>query len=343
MQKNRTTFLQDLSAMWRHYIRALPIVLVTMGLTAAVVLAAAGTTDSPDTPANTLSYTLEDIYNRLDSGDPGSQSAFTEPSVAPGTGTMVDLNTIMGIAPAADELNGATAADVLSGKTFWGLTSSEWGPQSGTLLNLNLNYTRVPKTGQTGCWDEFGTTISCAGTGQDGEYQLGVLPEQVPNPGTTTGAYTVYGWTGTRFTDNGDGTVSDNLTGLVWLKDANCAGASTYWLRALSYSNALFDGCTNCFGTTGDCGLSDGSSAGDWRLPNANELHSLIDLTQNDPALPPGHPFTGVQISGFYWSSTTTGPGGYSFAILTWMGDGSVVSGLKDLPSRWVWPVRSGN
>jgi len=61
----------------------------------------------------------------------------------------------------------------------------------------------VPKSGQTACWDESGYPIDCVGTGQDGEYQGGVSVDP-------------------RFTDNGDGTVTDNLTGLIWLKDANC-------------------------------------------------------------------------------------------------------------------------
>ncbi|NIO68243.1 MAG: DUF1566 domain-containing protein, partial [Anaerolineae bacterium] len=55
---------------------------------------------------------------------------------------------------------------------------------------------------------------------------------------------------------------------------------------------------------SGECGLGDGSSEGDWRLPNVRELQSLIDYGRQTPALPSGHPFTGVQ-SSLYWSSTT--------------------------------------
>ena len=43
---------------------------------------------------------------------------------------------------------------------------------------------------------------------------------------------------------------------------------------------------------------------GGWRLPTVEELRSLIDPTQLNPALPSGHPFTNVQ-SDDYWSSTT--------------------------------------
>jgi len=97
-----------------------------------------------------------------------------------------------------------------------------------------------------------------------------------------------------RFTDNLNGTITDNLTGLIWLKNADCFG-QLVWSTALSSANVLADGA---------CGLSDGSVAGDWRLPNRNELTSLLDLGTFDPALPSGHPFTNFQASR-YWSSTT--------------------------------------
>ena len=67
---------------------------------------------------------------------------------------------------------------------------------------------QLPQTGQTKCYDTNGNQIPCAGTGQDGEIQAGVA---WPNP---------------RFTDNGNGTVTDNLTGLMWTKDANPVGNS---------------------------------------------------------------------------------------------------------------------
>ena len=52
------------------------------------------------------------------------------------------------------------------------------------------------------------------------------------------------------------------------------------------------------------CGLSDGSVAGDWRLPNRNELMTLLDLGTFNLALPAGNPFLNFVASN-YWSSTT--------------------------------------
>ena len=168
--------------------------------------------------------------------------------------------------------------------------------------------------------------IACEGTGQDGQYQAGIDPAVTAIFGT---AYNTPAWTGVRFTDNGDGTVTDNLTALTWLKNANCFGTRP-WATALSDANAL---------ASGSCGLSDGSSAGAWRLPNANELHSLIDLTQSNPALPAGHPFTGVQ-SNIYWTSTTVDyqPAG---AVVVVMSSGALVGGVK-AGGSYVWPVRGG-
>ncbi len=56
-----------------------------------------------------------------------------------------------------------------------------------------------------------------------------------------------------RFTvNNPDGTVTDNLTGLIWLQDANCFEART-WAEALDDANTL---------NGGECSLTDGSAEG---------------------------------------------------------------------------------
>lgn len=169
----------------------------------------------------------------------------------------------------------------------------------------------VTKTGITSCWDWRGNPIRCANTGQDGQYQAG---EASPDP---------------RFTDNGDGTVSDHETGLIFLKDANRFG-QVPWEQALAKARSL---------SSGSGGLHDGSQAGDWRLPNIRELRSLIDYNSVDPILPPNHPFENVQ-SAIYWSSTSLASG----AALAWMttfGIGPAVFDLK-FTANHMWPVRGG-
>ncbi len=100
-------------------------------------------------------------------------------------------------------------------------------------------------------------------------------------------------WRSPRFTDNNDGTVTDGLTGLVWMKNAGCFAASN-WSVAQTYANQL---------ASGQCGLTDGSTAGQWRMPNVNELESLVGISRSKPALAAGNPFNNVANS--YWSSTS--------------------------------------
>ncbi len=93
-----------------------------------------GSIDSPGLPsAGSGMPTTTEIYNRLDTGatipDPG---AFKEPTQGPGANTSKSLLDIQGKLPVPDNTNGATAADVRAGKTFWGLTSGQWGKQTGT-------------------------------------------------------------------------------------------------------------------------------------------------------------------------------------------------------------------
>lgn len=170
----------------------------------------------------------------------------------------------------------------------------------------------VPQTGQTTCWDFSGTVIDCAGTGQDGDIQAGVVP---PSP---------------RFTDNMDGTITDNLMGLIWLKNANCFG-TRMWALALTDANTL---------NSGECGLTDSSVEGDWYLPNRNQLTSLLDLENFSPALPTGHPFMNFQSSN-YWSSTTL-PNFPDNAWFVFFDFGRVNSDFKT-DNFFVLPVRGGS
>lgn len=202
-----------------------------------------------------------------------------------------------------------------------------------------------PKTGQTDCYSMTGIITPCPATGQDGEYQKGVP------------------WPTPRFTDFGNGTVKDNLTGLIWLKKANCilTDASLFDTddtnaygelpdydvvgdgKVLFTNAALFIDLLNA-GVTITCGdtSNHGTPQTDWRLPNRFELESLFDLSQSEPSLPPAHPFTNVARTR-YWSSS------YS-ATFKDLGVGWVVnfntstadSKSWSLQAANVWPVRGG-
>jgi len=86
------------------------------------------------------------------------------------------------------------------------------------------------------------------------------------------------------YTDNGNGTITDNITTLMWQKQDDGTGRT--WEQAISYCESLSLG-----------------GYADWRLPNIKELRSIIDLTKYDPAINSTY-FPNTQ-SAFYWSSTT--------------------------------------
>lgn len=156
--------------------------------------------------------------------------------------------------------------------------------------------------------------------GDDGDIQAGV------------------NWPVPRFTDNVDGTVTDNLTGLIWLKDANCLGAPTLDSAFLNVRN-LKHGNTAC-------GLLDNSQAGDWRLSNVSELFSLVSFGYHNPSLSntngdghwkEGDPFTGVELYDAYWTSSNDEDGFWTVQF-----DFGLIMYEKELRSRYYWPVRGG-
>lgn len=139
---------------------------------------------------------------------------------------------------------------------------------------------QLAKTGQTSCWDTSGASIPCSATGQDGNTQMGVA------------------WPDPRFTDNGNGTLTDHLTDLVWLKDADCPGIVT-WQQALDRASTL---------AAGGCSLADGSVAGAWRLPNRKELLSIMNFQQANGASWLTSLGFANGIHGWYWSSDSYAP-----------------------------------
>ncbi len=155
---------------------------------------------------------------------------------------------------------------------------------------------RVPRTGQT----------ASHRTGDDGNLQRGVA------------------WPSPRFTDNGNGTVTDNLTGLMWVKAPHAlpGNAAVNWGGAIDFCDALTY-----------------ATHSNWRLPNVLELRSLLDASQHSPALPAGHPFAGV-LNDNYWTSTTP-PFNANEAWQILVASGYMAN-LSKTSVYQVWPVRDG-
>jgi len=192
-------------------------------------------------------------------------------------------------------------------------------------MALTLQYAvaapaELPATGQTSCYAaDTGSNISCSGTGQDGDLQKGVA------------------WPNIRFTYPDDGTFVDNLTGLIWPQNANTPGPANCmpgtaqtWGQAQDYVD-----CINSIGS-GYLGFRD------WRLPNVNELKSLINAGQMNPGQwLVGQGFTGVRFmtGDSYWTSSMTLYKNYRWFVD--MTDGTVDFNT-DSALRYAWPVRGG-
>ena len=152
----------------------------------------------------------------------------------------------------------------------------------------------------------------------------GVATEAVPTTYTNycDGRFTI-------FNTNQD-VVLDNDSGLMWTRDANVGGTMD-WANAITY-------CSNLTHAT----------YSDWRLPSMTEFsrdevqgatNGLIDEypSANEPALPLGHPFTSIQ-SSYYWSSTTYA--GYTdYAWFVGLRNGDVAPNTK-VTAYYVWPCR---
>jgi len=139
-----------------------------------------------------------------------------------------------------------------------------------TLSGASAYAFRLPDTGQHKCYDNAGNEIACPGEGQalhgqDAQYQ-GAEPS---------------------YRDNGNGTVTDLNTGLVWQQGDDHNNVTRTWQGACDYCDAL-----NLGGKT------------DWRLPTKRELASLPIYGVFDPSINTSF-FPGCR-SSHYWSSSTS-------------------------------------
>jgi hypothetical protein len=180
-------------------------------------------------------------------------------------------------------------------------------------------------TGQTDCYSEAGVVIPCAGTGQDAEFQRGIAR---------------------TFTNNGDGTVTDGQTGLVWeilSGDASVhSGGDEYnstgavQVKIAQLNNSAFAGHS------------------DWRLPNFFEVESLLNFGDSLSAVYDAYFNNSCEAgctntecsclpeSGSLWSSTTA-INGKTLAYTTNLDSGEFEWVLKSSATVGVRGVRGGD
>jgi len=142
----------------------------------------------------------------------------------------------------------------------------------------------LKKTGQIKSFDTNGNEVTDNSIKDDGYYQTGVLP---------------------RYTrDDATGIVTDHVTGLQWQDDVD--SVQKPWLTQDNFDNCQNGDNDACYDTSGDTAATycetlslDG---GNWRLPTAMELDSIVDYSRNGPAIDPI--FQSAEPL-YYWSSTT--------------------------------------
>lgn len=281
----------------------------------------AGSLDPTNAPGATTLHTLEDIYQKVQNLSQTTQSltVVTVPPV-PTMHTLDDIyQKVQNLVPPTTQSLAGASSTVAAG--YYAATNLTQADADLVAANIRTNVTlfgvvgtmatnagggsaypaMVPKTGQT----------NVVGVFDDGMYQAGVA---WPNP---------------RFTVQPSGDcVQDNLTGLMWARNGNPNGYTTFTV-SLNYCEGLTLG-----GRT------------DWRMPNIREMMSLVYLASTNAflLLPDDHPFTNVASSS-YWTSTKAG--NYPFSPFTWIM--MFQAGTFDLFSQAqmdasgvfpVWPVR---
>ena len=263
------------------------------------------------------------------------------------------LTSIMSAAPAAGATSIYACANSSSG------TIHIVGPSASCASNEILLVWNISGTNGTN-----GTSVTFVGyfSGNQNGCPNGGAIYAAGNP--PVNAYVCNGTNGTatradgpcfdydnRYVDCGNGTVTDTVTGLIWLKHADCNPLANY-PDANRWAAGLKDG--DCSGN-----LTDKSSPGDWRLPTKDEWSAMIARAVGLGCTESANPsltndagtaclsvgpssFVGVA-SFFYWSSTTS----ETFPTGAWFADvirGFVyTSPIKGADTFFAWPVRGGS
>ena len=220
-----------------------------------------------------------------------------------GTNQSFSITANSGYSIANVLVDGASVGAVAS-YTFSNITAAHTISASFTLNdNTIIAATDLPKTGQK----------SVYASGDDGYLQAGSE------------------WPAQRFTDNKDGTVTDNLTGLMWLKDGGCLLKS--WSSALT-AIADFSGNPGKYSCSGYIG-----GYSDWRLPNMREIESLMDFgVSNLASRLNANGFKNIRTYNYWVSTSYAGNSMYAWMV-------NFMTGTTNYGSKYgynyILPVRS--
>ncbi|HKV11578.1 MAG TPA: DUF1566 domain-containing protein [Thermoanaerobaculia bacterium] len=226
-------------------------------------------------------------------------------SAAPMTSAAFHTNCMAGVTV----LTGSCTATVYWSSTTWARsTSMAWGVSfsEGVLYPYDKAIgwrVRAVRSGGSGPQAFPATGQTTAYTANKNDGIAGAV--SVPDDGTIRAGAAL------SFTDNGNGTITDNNTGLVWEKKGDDGGLhdkdNTYWWTGNGISETPWDWLE-------DVNAEAFGGYLDWRIPNARELLSFADFQREwaVPAVFNNNCFPGVTVlagsctfQGIYWTSTT--------------------------------------
>jgi len=168
----------------------------------------------------------------------------------------------------------------------------------------------LPDTGQTKCYQSVNpyAEIPCDGTGQDGAYTINPM----------------------SYTDNGNGTITDNVTGIMWQKEDD--NTNYNWYQASGTYHATYNPSSQDV-----CGSLVLGGYSDWRLPAKKELVSIVDYSIPFPGPTINTTYFPNTNSGSYWSSNSVvfDPGGGWYVGFIY-GDANVDSKVGSIGVRCV-------
>ena len=308
----------------------------------------AGNLDAPGGPPTAGMKTLDNINKRITTGSNAGPHSLDPPG--PPASTMVTLDQIFNAIPGIINTP-ANISDISTGKrvitrsngqmmiiTGIGFTATNSFTNTFLITNIIINtvtnsvtntflVTNTVTNSITNTIDtgtniylamRTGSIIWSNTSGYDGFYRKGYTGGYTNADGSWNGA--------TRFTDNLDQTVTDNVTGLMWTKVANQGTPA-------SLGTGLGPALTAAAG----CAVG---GYGDWRLPNRRELGTLVDLNNWNPAIPTGHPFTSVNSTARYVVSTPY-ISNQNNIWFVWFLDGNINAASKFISFQY-WFVRGG-
>lgn len=286
----------------------LTVIISSLVVAGAVYASYGGSLTAPGGAPSPQFYTLESIYNRLTTNTTdtlGNHSLSTTTAPAGSFYTLTQLynaiptidptkiltgTSYLGIPGTIPVAVGNTAAasssfQVISNQPKLFITVPQ-GYYSG-VSSVTVSTTTLPSallsTGQTACYNSAGTVMSCTGSGEDGESQKGIA---------------------LSYTDQGNGIITDNNTGKMWQKCS--VGQSGTTCSSTGSSPDYGASQINFYNATTTCKSLSLGGYNDWRVPNIQELLSIVDYNIFSSTLPAINgtyfPNTPTDIS--YWSSS---------------------------------------